>query len=109
MQSTRPDRARSRAPARSSADCLRTTSRSQRRFGPCARRIASRALAEARVKQFDVRMARSDAAIGTLSGGNQQKIVLAREIGRDPGVLIAFQPTWGLDPGATRFVIETIL
>ena len=37
-------------------------------------------------------------AIGTLSGGNQQKVVLAREIGREPGVLIAFQPTWGLDP-----------
>jgi simple sugar transport system ATP-binding protein len=44
-----------------------------------------------------------------LSGGNQQKVVLAREIGREPGVLIAFQPTWGLDPGATRFVIDTIL
>jgi simple sugar transport system ATP-binding protein len=54
-------------------------------------------------------MAGSDAPIGTLSGGNQQKVVLAREIGREPGVLIAFQPTWGLDPGATRFVIDTIL
>ena len=43
-------------------------------------------------------MAGSDAAISTLSGGNQQKVVLAREIGREPGVLIAFQPTWGLDP-----------
>jgi simple sugar transport system ATP-binding protein len=70
---------------------------------------SARDLADARIKRFDVRMAGSDAAIGTLSGGNQQKIVLAREIGRDPGVLIAFQPTWGLDPGATRFVIDTIL
>ena len=39
-----------------------------------------------------------DAPARTLSGGNQQKIVVAREIGRDPKVLIAVQPTWGLDP-----------
>src|SRR6185295_12173453 len=51
----------------------------------------------------------SEAAIGTLSGGNQQKIVVAREIGRRPKVLIAFQPTWGLDPGATRFVIDQLM
>jgi ABC-type uncharacterized transport system ATPase subunit len=69
----------------------------------------ARALVDERTARFDVRMAGSDAPIGTLSGGNQQKVVLAREIGRDPGVLIAFQPTWGLDPGATRFVIDTIL
>ena len=69
----------------------------------------ARTLVEQRTRQFGVRMAGSDAAIGTLSGGNQQKVVLAREIGREPGVLIAFQPTWGLDPGATRFVVDTIL
>src|SRR5262249_59211482 len=43
------------------------------------------------------------------SGGNQQKIVVAREISRRPRVLIAFQPTLGLDPGATQFVIDQIL
>jgi ABC-type uncharacterized transport system ATPase subunit len=69
----------------------------------------ARQLVDARTKEFGVRMAASDAAISTLSGGNQQKVVLTREIGREPGVLIAFQPTWGLDPGATRFVIDTIL
>jgi simple sugar transport system ATP-binding protein len=69
----------------------------------------ARKLVDARTRAYGVRMAGSDAAIGTLSGGNQQKVVLAREIGRKPGVLIAFQPTWGLDPGATRFVIDTIL
>ena len=41
---------------------------------------------------------------GGLSGGNQQKIVLAREIDRDPKVLIAAQPTRGLDVGAIEFV-----
>ena len=44
-----------------------------------------------------------------MSGGNQQKIVVAREIGRRPRVLIAFQPTLGLDPGATQFVVDQIL
>jgi simple sugar transport system ATP-binding protein len=41
---------------------------------------------------------------GGLSGGNQQKLVLAREIDRDPKVLIAAQPTRGLDVGAIEFV-----
>jgi ABC-type uncharacterized transport system ATPase subunit len=44
-----------------------------------------------------------------LSGGNQQKVVVAREIDRKPQVLIALQATWGLDPGATRFVLEEVL
>ena len=44
-----------------------------------------------------------------LSGGNQQKIVVARELDRKPAALIAHQPAWGLDPGATRFVIQQTL
>jgi ABC-type uncharacterized transport system ATPase subunit len=44
-----------------------------------------------------------------LSGGNQQKVVVAREIDRKPRVLIALQATWGLDPGATRFVLDEVL
>jgi simple sugar transport system ATP-binding protein len=68
-----------------------------------------RALATERMQQFQVRASGPDAPARTLSGGNQQKIVVAREIGRDPTVLIAVQPTWGLDPGATRFVIDQIL
>lgn len=72
-------------------------------------RTAMREHAAARVKAFDVRCANTQVAVRTLSGGNQQKVVLAREIGRNPAVLIAFQPTWGLDPGATRFVIDQIL
>ena len=41
---------------------------------------------------------------GSLSGGNQQKVVVAREVSRDPQVLIAAQPTRGLDVGAIEFV-----
>jgi ABC-type uncharacterized transport system ATPase subunit len=59
--------------------------------------------------EFAIRGDGPTATVSTLSGGNQQKIVLAREIGRKPRALIAFQATWGLDPGATRFVIEQIL
>jgi general nucleoside transport system ATP-binding protein len=59
--------------------------------------------------QFRVRAGGPDAPVRTLSGGNQQKIVVAREIGRNPRVLIAVQPTSGLDPGATQFVIDQVL
>ena len=68
-------------------------------------------LTRARVlmQNFDIRAPSPGAIAGRLSGGNQQKIVIARELARDPGVLIAHQPTWGLDPGATRFVLDRMI
>jgi simple sugar transport system ATP-binding protein len=54
--------------------------------------------------QFDVRGGGALTNAGALSGGNQQKVVLAREIERDPKVLVAGQPTRGLDVGAIEFV-----
>jgi ABC-type uncharacterized transport system ATPase subunit len=54
--------------------------------------------------EFDVRGGGPATRGGSLSGGNQQKVVLAREISRDPSVLIAAQPTRGLDVGAIEFV-----
>ena len=54
--------------------------------------------------EFDVRGGSPTTAAGALSGGNQQKVVLAREIDGDPKVLIAAQPTRGLDVGAIEFV-----
>ena len=72
-------------------------------------RDAFQARAVERIGEFGIRAAGPDAPARTLSGGNQQKIVVAREIGRRPKVLIAFQPTWGLDPGATRFVIDQLM
>jgi general nucleoside transport system ATP-binding protein len=56
------------------------------------------------IKEFDVRGGGPSTPGGALSGGNQQKLVLAREIDRDPRVLIAAQPTRGLDVGAIEFV-----
>jgi simple sugar transport system ATP-binding protein len=77
--------------------------------GPLLRLAAMRAVARERLRAFDIRAADVDVPARTLSGGNQQKVVLAREIGRRPRMLMAFQPTWGLDPGATRFVIDQML
>jgi simple sugar transport system ATP-binding protein len=56
------------------------------------------------LKEFDVRGGQPSTPAGALSGGNQQKVVLAREIDGDPKVLIAAQPTRGLDVGAIEFV-----
>jgi ABC-type uncharacterized transport system ATPase subunit len=56
------------------------------------------------LKEFDVRGGTPSTPAFALSGGNQQKVVLAREIDGDPKVLIAAQPTRGLDVGAIEFV-----
>ena len=56
------------------------------------------------IKEFDVRGGGPRTLGAALSGGNQQKVILAREIDRDPRVLIAAQPTRGLDVGAIEFV-----
>jgi simple sugar transport system ATP-binding protein len=56
------------------------------------------------LQQFDVRGGGPQTRAAALSGGNQQKVVLAREIARDPRLLIAAQPTRGLDVGAIEFV-----
>ena len=54
--------------------------------------------------EYDVRPADPDATGANLSGGNQQKVVLAREMAREPRVLVADNPTWGLDVGAIDYV-----
>jgi ABC-type uncharacterized transport system ATPase subunit len=56
------------------------------------------------LRQFDVRGGSAQTRAAGLSGGNQQKVVLAREMARGPDVLIAAQPTRGLDVGAIEFV-----
>jgi simple sugar transport system ATP-binding protein len=66
----------------------------------------SRMVASARelISEFDVRGGTPSSKAAELSGGNQQKLVVAREVSRDPRVLIAAQPTRGLDVGAIAFL-----
>ncbi|NMA97455.1 MAG: ABC transporter ATP-binding protein [Phyllobacteriaceae bacterium] len=61
------------------------------------------------MKKFDVRPASLDLKTANFSGGNQQKIVLAREMERDPDVLIVGQPTRGVDIGAIEFIHNQII
>jgi simple sugar transport system ATP-binding protein len=61
------------------------------------------------LKEFDVRGGGPKTPAASLSGGNQQKVILAREISRDPKVLIAAQPTRGLDVGAIEFVHRRLI
>ncbi|HET8652760.1 MAG TPA: heme ABC transporter ATP-binding protein, partial [Gaiellaceae bacterium] len=56
------------------------------------------------LQAFDVRGGGPTTKASALSGGNQQKVVVAREVERDPRVLLAAQPTRGLDVGAIEFV-----
>jgi general nucleoside transport system ATP-binding protein len=72
-------------------------------------RAAQMSAAGRLIHEFDIRAPGPGVAVQKLSGGNQQKIVVAREVDRAPGVLVALQATWGLDPGATRFVLDRVL
>ena len=66
------------------------------------RRLVQRA--RSLIREFDVRGGGPNTRAGALSGGNQQKLVAAREVSRDPKVLIAAQPTRGLDVGAIEYL-----
>jgi simple sugar transport system ATP-binding protein len=65
--------------------------------------------AETQIDAFDIRAQGPGVAMSTLSGGNQQKVVLARELSRDLRLLIASQPTRGVDVGSIEFIHERIV
>jgi general nucleoside transport system ATP-binding protein len=73
------------------------------------RRSAMRNLSKSIIEQFSIRAARPGGGIGMLSGGNMQKVVLGRELGGEPSLIIANQPTRGLDVGSIEFVHHTLL
>ena len=61
------------------------------------------------IKAFEIKTPGTETLVKSLSGGNIQKLVLARELSRDPGVLIAAQPTRGVDIGATEYIHQRLL
>ncbi len=65
--------------------------------------------AKERVEQFDIRTQSAASAVGTLSGGNQQKVVIAREMSRPLRLFIASQPTRGVDVGSIEFIHGQII
>jgi ABC-type uncharacterized transport system ATPase subunit len=69
----------------------------------------AKAEARERIAQYDIRPANPDLKSANFSGGNQQKIVLAREMERNPDVLIVGQPTRGVDIGAIEFIHNQII
>jgi general nucleoside transport system ATP-binding protein len=84
------------------------------RRAPFARRgtrnlKAVHAHAEQLVRDFDVRTSSIDAPVSSLSGGNQQKVIVARELSRDLSFLVASQPTRGLDVGSIEYVHRQIV
>ena len=70
---------------------------------------AIRANGDRLAKEFDVRPPNARAIVGNLSGGNQQKVVLGREISEQPKLIVISQPTRGLDIGSTEYVWERLL
>jgi simple sugar transport system ATP-binding protein len=65
-------------------------------------------LAAAMIEEFDIHCSGPDAPMWSLSGGNQQRVVLARELSQEPTVLVAAQPTRGLDVGAIEYMGERL-
>jgi simple sugar transport system ATP-binding protein len=70
---------------------------------------AARRRAEQLVKNYDIRCGSIDQKLAELSGGNQQKVIVARELGAGPRVVVAAQPTRGLDVGATASVHKALI
>ncbi|HWS51411.1 MAG TPA: ATP-binding cassette domain-containing protein, partial [Microbacterium sp.] len=77
--------------------------------GATLRRGILREFAEEKISEFDIRTQGPDLAAGRLSGGNQQKVVLARELSRDLKIFVASQPTRGIDVGSIEFVHKRII
>ncbi len=80
-------------------------------FAHWIRRVfgAVRSYADKLIKEFDVRPTDQDAMVRNLSGGNQQKVIIAREMAHNPALLIAAQPTRGVDVGAIEFIHKRII
>jgi simple sugar transport system ATP-binding protein len=72
-------------------------------------RAAIRRFADEQIVRFDIRTSGAEARTATLSGGNLQKALIARELARNPKILLGAQPTRGIDVGATEFIHRQLL
>jgi general nucleoside transport system ATP-binding protein len=77
--------------------------------GPALKLDKIAANAKARIEEFDIRTESAESPVASLSGGNQQKVVVAREFSRPLKVLIASQPTRGVDVGSIEFIHKRII
>ncbi|MFJ4225563.1 ABC transporter ATP-binding protein [Microbacterium sp. NPDC089695] len=73
------------------------------------RRAALEEFAKERITEYDIRTQGPHTPAGTLSGGNQQKVVIAREMSRELRLLVAAQPTRGVDVGSIEFIHKRII
>ncbi|WP_460797567.1 ABC transporter ATP-binding protein [Microbacterium sp. GXF0217] len=73
------------------------------------KRAALEEFAHARIAEYDIRAQGPQTLAGTLSGGNQQKVVIAREMSRELRLLVAAQPTRGVDVGSIEFIHKRII
>jgi simple sugar transport system ATP-binding protein len=73
------------------------------------RRRSARLWAAAILQQFDVRLSSPDEAASNLSGGNLQKVILAREFSQSAHFILADQPTRGVDIGATEYIYQQLV
>jgi len=77
--------------------------------GPSLRLGAISGHAGSEVNEYDIRTGSVDSSVATLSGGNQQKVVIARELGRPLKLFVASQPTRGVDVGSIEFIHKRIV
>jgi len=72
-------------------------------------RVKAKRYSKGLIDDYQIQTPGPETLIGTLSGGNQQRVVVAREFSRDPRLIIAAQPTRGLDVGATEYVRSKLI
>jgi simple sugar transport system ATP-binding protein len=77
--------------------------------GPSIDFDSRKKISDSLIERFDVRTPSSETMVANLSGGNQQKVVIARELNREIELLIASQPTRGVDVGSIEFIHEQIV
>ncbi len=94
----------------SSTPCRSTAISRRNSFGAHIRDgKAIRAYADEVIKELDIRCFSAQQHTGTLSGGNQQKVCIARALAMNPRLLFVSEPTRGIDIGAKKLVLETLV